>query len=140
MGLKLFIFDENYSPNLAKGLEHLENGNIKSPHRANITHINTLAKKQGTPDEEVIEIAGKNNGIIITKDADFKKIKHYYSLYKTHNAGVVYFKPQNGKSTYWDEVNTFIKEWERIKAFIANDKPPFAYQISKNSNCIKLEF
>ena len=125
----LFIFDENYSNRFAQGLKLIEQGNLKSSIPVDITHIKLLSL-EGAADEDIIEAAGKKNGIIITMDKDFKHIKHYYQLYKQHNVGVVIFKSSKNVIYYWDIVVAFINRWENLKKLLSEDDLPFVYEIN----------
>jgi len=125
----LFIFDENYSYKLAQGLKLIEQGNLKSAIQVDITHIKLLSL-EGASDEDIIEAAGKKDGIIITMDKDFKHIKHYYQLYKQHNVGVVIFRSSKKVIYYWDIVVAFINRWESLKKLLSEDDRPFAYEIN----------
>jgi predicted nuclease of predicted toxin-antitoxin system len=124
-----YIFDENYSPKLANGLSILEEGNSRSPFKVRVSHLTDLAGKMGTQDEEVIVIAGKNKGIIITQDSDFKRIKHYHQLYKEHKVGAVYFKSTNSKQSYWGTIEIFVNRWEELKLHVSRSKAPFVIEI-----------
>ena len=136
----VFIFDENYSHRLAEGLNHFENGDRKNK-AAEIWHIKGLAEhlkikpKNGKSftDEEVIEIAGKKKGIIITQDNDFKKIKHYHALYKEHNVGIVFFKTVINSKGYWNMVASIINKWYDLKSATENKHPPFCYSLDKKN-------
>jgi len=124
-----YIFDENFSHRLAQGLNLIEQGNLKSKVQAEITHVKFL-DLEGKTDEKIIEIAGKNNGIIITMDKDFRHMKHYFALYKMHKTGVVIFRSSKGKLSYWDIVKSFINKWEDLKESIVCESTPFAFQIN----------
>jgi len=124
-----YIFDENYSYRLAEGLRLIEEGNLRSKIKIEITHVKLL-HLEGATDEQLIEAAGNCNGIIITMDKDFKHIKHYYSLYKKHKTGAIIFRSSKGIIHYWDIVKSFINRWEELKKEISNATLPFAYQIN----------
>lgn len=133
-----YIFDENFSYRLAQGLSLIEQGNLKSKTQAEITHVKFLGL-EGATDEEIIEAAGKNDGIIITMDKDFRHMKHYFQLYKIHKTGVIIFRSSKGKLSYWDIVKSFINKWEELKQGILNESIPFAFQIN-TKGIQKLEF
>ncbi len=124
-----YIFDENYSYRLAEGLRLIEEGNLRSKIKIEITHVKFL-QLEGATDEQLIEAAGKLNGRIITMDKDFRHMKHYYTLYKKHKTGVIIFRSSKGVIHYWDIVRSFINRWEELKEEISNATLPFAYQIN----------
>ena len=125
----LLVFDENYSPYLAEGLGILEKANDHSPYKVDVSHIISLAGKRGTPDEAVIEIVGRNKGIVLTQDTDFRKLKHSGPLFKQHKTGAIFFHSTSRKMIFWDMVVSFINNWERIKEIAHMEKPPFVYKI-----------
>lgn len=92
---------------------------------------------EGATDEEIIEAAGKNEGIIITMDKDFRHMKHYFQLYKAHKTGVIIFR--SSKLSYWDIVKSFINRWEELKESAINETIPFAFQIN-TKGIQKLDF
>jgi predicted nuclease of predicted toxin-antitoxin system len=144
----VFIFDENYSPKLAHGLNLLEQGNTKHKPIAEIWHILDLAKSlemtpengQSFMDEEVVQIAGMVGGIILTQDKDFRRIKHLFPLFAEHHVGVIFFKTPKGPISYWDIITSFIKEWNKLKSKIQSDSPPFCYCVSTQQGIQKLNF
>ncbi len=78
----------------------------------------------------VIETAGINKGIIITYDRDFRELKQKFPLYEQHNVGVVFYRSNKKVLRYWDIVVSFISGWEKLKAEINDDNPPFAYEVT----------
>ncbi|HTE00426.1 MAG TPA: DUF5615 family PIN-like protein [Mucilaginibacter sp.] len=122
-----FLCDENFPVNLVSGLSIIEKSNHKSPYQGEIIHTQDL-NISNYSDEEIIEIAGKQNAIIITQDKDFKHFKHYKELYKQHNVGVVVYKAYGGKDRYWDKVTAFVNQWEKIKKLVAESPRPFVIQ------------
>lgn len=127
-----FLFDANCPVHLANGIKHLEKGNHKSKHQAEIFYIEDFVDKTKSPtDEEIIELAGKEKAIIVTQDEDFKRIKHYHQLYKQHSVGVIFYKSPSGGMTYWEVVKTFIKSWEEMKDNLSKFTPPFVCEIHK---------
>jgi hypothetical protein len=135
----LLIFDANCSKKLAEGLDLLEQGNQKSEIHAQVRHITKFLKPDAT-DNEVIQIVGRNKGIIITFDTGFKKIKHRYKLYEEHQIGVILFHSHKDVIYYWDIVKSFVSKWEDLKRKIHEDKVPFLYEISmKGFNKIPLD-
>lgn len=134
----VFVFDENYSPKLVQGLSHLEHGNKRSK-ADEVWHVKDLAEhlkikpQDGVSfdDDEVIVIAGKQKGIVITQDRDFKNIKHKGRLYKEHNVGVIFFKTDVDSRGYWGMVASIINRWYELKQE-AEDKPkPFCFFVDK---------
>ncbi|HEY6977037.1 MAG TPA: DUF5615 family PIN-like protein [Chitinophagaceae bacterium] len=126
-----FLFDENVPYKLVQGLILIEESNYKSPIKVKISHPK-LMNSEGSSDEEQIEIAGKNDGVIITFDKDFKHIKSYYPLYKKHKVGVVFLKLSKEEANYWGIVKLLINKWEDLKKVLKEHERPFSYQLSKN--------
>lgn len=136
----VLVFDEMYPPDLALGINTLEQANDRSSHRVKVKHITDLAGVRGTKDEEVIEIVGKHGAIILTKDNDFRTQKHYYPLYKKHHTGVIFFHSTSKKFVFWDMVVSFINNWERIKEIACTESPPFIYKFGQKGGVQRLEF
>ena len=122
------------------GLSILERANERSPYKVEVKHIEELTGKKGSQDEAVIEIVGKNKGVILTKDNDFRTLKHYYQLYKQHNTGVIFFHSTSKKFVFWDMVVSFINNWERIKEIAYTESPPFIYKFGQKGGVQRLEF
>ena len=133
-----FLFDENIPYKLAQGFILIEEADSSPQIKAQIDHIKLMGK-EGAADNEVIEIAGKKNGIIVTFDRDFKHIKSYYPLYKKYGAGVVLLKLQKKESNYWGIVKILTNNWEKIKTTLQYEKRPFVYQVD-NMGVKRLEF
>ncbi len=126
----VFLFDENCSFRMADGLNALEDGNTRSDIKITVTHPKHCGLS-GKSDEEIIEYAGKHQATIFTQDKDFKHIKHYYQLYKTHKVGVIILRSYKGQIQYWDNVQRLIKHWEEIKSLVKTTPKPFVYEIHK---------
>jgi PIN domain-containing protein len=125
----LFIFDAHCSQRFADGLNLLEEGNTRSPLQAEVKHMKAFLPGNAS-DEELIEMVGKKNAILITYDRGFKTIKHRYKLYKEHNAAVIFYHSYKDVIHYWDIVVSFIKKWEELKKEINKYEKPFAVEIS----------
>lgn len=126
-----FLFDENVPYKFVQGLALIEESNHKSPIKVKLSHPRLLGN-EGASDEEQIKIAGKNDGIIISFDKDFKHIKSYYPLYKDFNVGIVFLKLSKDESNYWGIVKLVISRWEELKILLIDHEKPFAYQVSKH--------
>ena len=125
----LFILDANCPKKIAEGLDLLEQGNKRSAIHAKVRHITKLTIPNA-PDEDVIELVGKNKGILITYDKGFKTNKHRYRLYKEHYIGVILFHSFKEAIYYWDIVKSFVSRWEELKTAIKDEQIPFLYEIT----------
>ena len=126
-----FLFDENVPHKFVQGLALIEESNHKSQIKVKLSHPR-LIENEGASDEEQIQIAGKNDGIIISFDKDFKHIKSYYPLYKKHKVGIVFLKLSKEESNYWGIVKLVVNKWEELKRLLKDHEKPFAYQVSKH--------
>jgi predicted nuclease of predicted toxin-antitoxin system len=124
----VFLFDENIPYKLAQGFMLIEEADKSPKIRATVTHIKIL-DKEGITDEEVIELAGKMDAIIVTFDRDFRHIKSYYPLYKKHNVGIVLLKLDKKDSNYWGIVRILTNNWEKIKEKLHKERKPFVYEV-----------
>ena len=114
---------------MAEGIDHLESGNSRSRLNASVKHIKVFLPGNAT-DEEIIEVAGKQDGIIITYDLGFKKLKARKRLYKQFGIGVIVFHTLRDVVHYWDVVRSFVNRWEELKEEIHVKKKPFLMEIS----------
>jgi len=121
------VFDENVPDKLVEGLKTL--APIASDHTFEITSVKLLAKA-GTPDEDVLNLIGKN-GILITYDADFKKQRNLYAAIKDYNIGLFWVK-QPKKITFWFLVKVMIANWQEILELCVNEDRPFIFEVTKN--------
>jgi predicted nuclease of predicted toxin-antitoxin system len=132
----LFIFDNQCSPRLAEGLRILEEGNTLSSIPCTVTHIKDLIPANSS-DALVIETAGKNDGVIITYDRDFKDIKNHGQLYAQYKVGVVYFRSYKNVLRYWDLVLSFVNHWEDLKSMVNSTTKPFIIEVTLKGLSIK---
>jgi hypothetical protein len=133
-----FVFDENLSKNLSEGLQKLENGNTRSAHRVKVLYAPDLCG-EGADDEVIIPKVGAIDAIFITQDRDFTNKKHYFSLYKQHQAAIIVYRLEN-KAIYWDKVKSFVRLWEDIKHTSHTHKRPFVFIIGKTGGIRRFEF
>ena len=110
----LFIFDENFSKNLAEGLNLLEKSNPSSIIPVDVISAEKLMGRRGASDPELIEAAG-SDGIVITKDKDFKQIKLYTDIIEATGAKVLFFKPSKKLIFFWDILSATVERWEEMK-------------------------
>lgn len=133
-----FVFDENLSKNLSDGLQTLEKENTRSPHRVNVLYAPEVCG-EGADDEVIIPKVGELDAVFITQDRDFTNKKHYFSLYKQHQAAIIVYSLEN-KAVYWDKVKSFIRLWEDIKLTTNAHKRPFVFIIGKTGGIRRFEF
>ncbi len=138
----LFIFDENYPKKLSEGLNLLEQGNRMSPIAVSVIDAISFMGRRGATDIEIIIAAADKDAIIITHDADFRRIKHYKQFLLQHKVGYIYFKTpkMKGGYHYWDIVKTFVSKWEELKQNISQDTHPFTYEVGKTGGISKCSF
>lgn len=120
------IFDENVPNKLVEGLISLTF--LASNLNTEISSVKLL-NKPGTPDEEVLELVGKN-GILITYDKDFKTQRNLYSIIKEYNIGVFFIRQPKIK-TSWDLVQLVIQHWKEILEKAETEKRPFLFEVTK---------
>ncbi len=120
------LFDENVPNKLVEGLISLtflaSNSNIE------ISSIKLL-NKTGTPDEEVLELVGKN-GILITYDKDFKTQRQLFPIIKKHNIGVFFIRQPKIK-TYWILVQLIVEHWQEVLQKAETVQRPFLFEVTK---------
>jgi predicted nuclease of predicted toxin-antitoxin system len=121
------VFDENVPKKLVEGLQTL--APIASDTPFEITSVKLL-NKTGISDATVLEMV-KENGILITYDADFRTQRHLYSAIKKYNIGLFWIK-QGKKTTFWTLVQLMIQHWQKILEICESEERPFLYEVNKN--------
>jgi predicted nuclease of predicted toxin-antitoxin system len=124
----LFVFDENFSKNLAAGLDLLEKSNPASKIAVDVTSAEVFMGKRGADDPVLYEAVGKVGGVVITKDKDFKQVKLLDSVIEQHKAKVLFFRSSKKLILFWDILIAMIENWEEIKEKLSNDAPPYVYE------------
>jgi hypothetical protein len=84
--------------------------------------------RRGATDPELYEAVGKRNGIVFTKDKDFKEIKLYERVIKEHRAKILFFRPSKKLIFFWDILKATVDKWDYIKESLDKDAPPYCYE------------
>lgn len=122
-----FIFDENFSKNLAKGLDLLEKSNPGSKIPVNVISAEELMGRRGATDQEIVKAAG-SNAVVFTKDKDFRQIKLYGKIIEQTGVKVLFFKSSSKLIFFWDILTAIVSDWEAIKRVLSNSVPPYVYE------------
>ena len=122
-----FIFDENFSKRLAEGLDLLEKSNPGSKIPVDVISSEALMGCRGSSDEDIIKAMGID-GVLITKDKDFKQIKLLKGVIEPCNAKVLFYKSSNKLVFFWDLLTATVTRWEEIKEVLNRPTPPFVYE------------
>ena len=123
----LFVFDENFSKNLAAGLDLLEKSNPSSKIPVDVISAEQLMGRRGATDPEIITAAG-SNGVVFTKDKDFRQIKLYARVIEQSGAKVLFFKSSKKFVFFWDILTALVERWEEIKDILNKPVPPYVYE------------
>ena len=126
--------DENMPPQLARGLNMLQQPlNLKEREAIEVKSIKDEFG-QGTQDEDWIPKAGKENAIVITQDYRIQTDKNQFALYQEHGLGIFFFKPPSKNGfTYWEMVEQVIKRWDEVKKLASKEERPFAFRCSSRT-------
>ena len=124
----LFVFDENFSKHLAEGLHLLEKSNPSRKISVDVTSAEKLMGRRGATDEEIYKAAGKLDGVVFTKDKDFRQIKIYEKIIEQHRAKVLFFRPSKKIIRFWDILIAMVNRWDEIKEKLSTDAPPYIYE------------
>lgn len=119
-------FDANFSQYIAKAINQLE----IARHEIEVIVTNE-ALRDGASDEEIVKYVADNNGVLFTKDSDFKKAKLITELMKSHDIGLFYMKTPK-KEIYWETIVTIVKAYKDAREVILNKTPPYYYEIKPN--------
>ena len=123
----IFVFDENFSPRLAEGLELLEKSIPKPKISVDVKSALGLMGKRGASDEEII-LKLNGRGVIITRDKDFKQIKLTGKAIQDTGTKVLFCKASKKMVFFWDIVIGIVTHWEKIKEEMSKDSPPYIYE------------
>lgn len=129
----LFVFDENFSKNLASGLDLLEKSNPASKTKVIVVAAEIFMKRRGATDPELYEAVGKANGVVFTKDKDFKQIKLLEKVIASNKAKVLFFKSSKKMVFFWDYVTAMVNKWDDIKETLSSPAPPYVYEFDIRS-------
>lgn len=123
----IFVFDENFSKRLAEGLDLLEKSNPASTIQVDVISAEKLMGRRGATDEQIIKKLN-GQGVIITKDKDFKQIKLTGKAIEETGTKVLFFKYSKKMVFYWDLLTTIVTHWEKIKVEMSKAIPPYVYE------------
>lgn len=122
--------DENFSPFLAEGLNLLCRGYFDD---YNVISTCTSVRR-GATDTEIVPVVGNENGFLVTRDNDFKKVAAIAELCRVHNVGVFFLKMPKGHDGGWEMVRVFFKHLEQVIEICKTKKGKHFYaEIRPNS-------
>lgn len=81
---------------------------------------------QNMPDDQWLEIAGKNNWIVLTQDLKFHLIDHEIAAVRQHQVGCFYFPSSN--YGIWKTTCAFIRFHQRVLALASEVPRPFIFE------------
>jgi hypothetical protein len=125
----LFVLDENFSKNLAEGLDLLEKSNPGSKIPVNVISAQMFMGRKGAADEEILDALG-DRGVFFSKDKDFKQLKLYARLIEGRKTKVLFFRYSRKMVLFWDLLTELITHWEKIKEELSKQAPPYVYEFS----------
>ena len=106
------IFDENFSPSLAKGFSEFEKG--FGPSGFEIFHITDLFDR-GEKDHNWIPKVGQMRASIITQDFNIYQTSNLVELCKQYKVGIFFFKTPSKKGyKFWEWILNIVKKWEEM--------------------------
>lgn len=119
-----FIFDENLSENLVRGLKEFGE---------DVNHITEFFPR-GTPDDEWLELLGEKGWFLITRDKSIRRRPIEKEALKRFKVGAFFL---GGKQMdRWQIIKQVIRIWERVQEKADNSQVPFAYQINRHGTSI----
>jgi len=135
----LILIDENLPPQLAEGLNILQQPmNFKLGIQCEVHSVRSLYG-EGCKDEQWIPDAGKKGAVVITRDYRIQTTRHQRDLYNKYGLGLIFFNVGKGSGiTYWQTVTAIISRWEAILKF-AKEPKPFGYRFTMRSDKLILE-
>ena len=125
--MKVF-FDENFSQYIAHAINSLEFTTNQ------IQVIATYDILSGESDRVIAEYVASQNGVLFSKDKDFKKVQFLVELMDTFRIGLFYMKTQK-KEDYWRLCDVIIKAYiNKCRDIILSNKRPYYYEIMGNGS------
>lgn len=121
------VFDENVPDCIIIALTEL--ASIAFPYKLDITSV-SLLNIAGEPDEEVLQVVGKD-GILITYDKDFKRQRALYHIIKQHQIGVFWVRQPKVK-TVWILAQLMVAQWDVMLDKAHTIDRPFLFEVTKN--------
>lgn len=125
-------FDENYSKYIAQAFNLFEytHGEIE-------VYSTIDALRRGATDLEIVKYVSNNNGVLFTKDKDFKKVQLIIEMMKSNSMGLFFVKTPK-KENYWDIVEKLTKSYRICREEILKRKIPYYYEIKSGGKIEKL--
>jgi len=120
-----FIFDENLSPGLAKGLNEFGE---------DTEHI-TDHLQPGATDELMLKLVGENGWFLITRDKKIRRRPIEKEALKKHKVGAFFLGGKQMNS--WHFVCQVVRIWIKLKDRARTTDKPFAYFIDRHGTKIE---
>lgn len=121
--IKYVFFDENFSEFLATGLNEFEKVH------GEIEVVSTFhAPRRGAQDQEVANHIASVDGVLITRDKDFKKKHELRQIVFANKMGVITYKSTTANQ--WDIVLHFVKMWPKIRKHVLKSSRPFYFNMN----------
>lgn len=120
-----FIFDENLSAGLVRGLKEFGE---------DVQHLTELFK-EGTPDEIWLRYLGENGLFLITRDKAIRRRPIEKEAIIRFGVGAFFLGGK--KMSRWQIIRQVILIWHRVKEKALKTDVPFAYLISRSGRQIE---
>jgi len=115
-----FLFDQNLSPNLAKGLKAFGE---------NATHLTDHLSPE-TIDTELFKYLCENDMILITRDENIHYNDAERSAIHQFKVGAFFLGGKNRDK--WEIIEQVIRNWRKMKETAERENRPFAFRIRPN--------
>jgi len=126
------FFDENFSPHLSRGLGVIQDGRKAEG-------VQVLSVKdhfgQGAKDDVWIPAIARMHGVVLTQDINIHRTKYLHELCQDFALGMFFFRPpKKTPYTYWQWVDTVMRQWASIKELSKSSSLPFAFVVTPRSS------
>jgi len=119
-----FLIDENLSVKIARSLRSIDQ---------DVHHV-TEVLSQGAPDTEVLEFAGDNDYVLITKDNRIRYKPNEKAALRKHKVGVFLL---GGKNVgFFETYQQLIRNWNKILECAASTERPFVRRVRRKGRAI----
>ena len=120
-----FLIDENLSVKIARSLRDIDQ---------DVFHV-TEVLSQGAPDTEVLEFAGDNDYLLITKDNRIRYKPNEKAALRKHKVGIFLLGGKN--VSFLETYQQLIRNWDKILECAASTKGPFVRRIRPRGRVIE---
>lgn len=89
------------------------------------------------PDDEWLAVVSKKKWIVISHDKRFHEDSLAIEAVRQHKARIFYLC--GGSLQNWDKLRIFAQSFNRIKAIVDKESPPYIYQVTYSDRILRVK-